>query len=67
MAGLQATVAHHDPATGTGQVLLDDGTAVAYDADAFAAGGARLLRIGQRVSLRITDGRIAGISLPPFT
>ena len=65
--GLQATVQQHDPATGTGQVLLDDGSLLAYDADAFAAGGARLLRVGQRVALTWADGRIVRLSLPPFT
>lgn len=67
MAGPQATVQHHDPATGTGQVLLDDGSPVAYDAGAFTAGGARLLRVGQRVALGTLDGRVVRVSLPPFT
>jgi 2-phospho-L-lactate guanylyltransferase len=32
-------------------VLLDDGRELAFDAAAFAAGGLRLLRFGQRVRL----------------
>lgn len=63
---LQGTVAQHDPATGCGQVLLDDGSPLPYDADAFGSGGARLLRLGQRVALTVADGRVARVSLPPF-
>ena len=47
----QGTVATFDGATGAGSVLLDDGSAVPFDAAAFAAGGLRHLRLGQRVRL----------------
>ena len=63
---MQATVVEHDPGTGSGQVLLDDGRPLAYDGEAFAAGGARLLRVGQRVALEITDGHVTRVALPPF-
>ena len=50
---MQATVRRHDEATRCGSVLLDDGTELPYDADAFAASGLRLLRVGQRVRVRL--------------
>ena len=43
---MQATAYTYDPETRSGQVLLDDGTPVAFDAPAFDAGGLRLLRPG---------------------
>ncbi|MFF4212849.1 hypothetical protein ACFYZE_26535 [Streptomyces sp. NPDC001796] len=46
---MQATAYTYDPDSRTGQVLLDDGTPVPFDAAAFDAGGLRLLRPGQRV------------------
>ncbi|MFE9451163.1 hypothetical protein [Streptomyces sp. NPDC006739] len=48
---MQATAYTYDPETRSGQVLLDDGTAVPFDAPAFDAGGLRLLRPGQRVRI----------------
>jgi len=61
---MQGTVRIFDPATRGGSVLLDDGTEVAYDADAFDAGGLRLARPGQRVALRMDDaGRITALTL----
>lgn len=50
---MQATAYTYDPETRTGQVLLDDGTPVPFDAQAFDAGGLRLLRPGQRVRIDI--------------
>jgi 2-phospho-L-lactate guanylyltransferase len=50
---VQATVRTFDPATRAGTVLLDDGLELAYDGPAFDAGGLRLLRVGQRVRLRV--------------
>ncbi|MEU6321441.1 hypothetical protein [Streptomyces sp. NPDC047009] len=52
---MQATAYTYDPETHTGQVLLDDGTPVPFDARAFEAGGLRLLRPGQRVRIE-TEG-----------
>ena len=47
----QGSVHTFDPATGAGSVLLDDGVEVPFSAAAFEAGGLRLLRPGQRLSL----------------
>ncbi|WP_371555190.1 hypothetical protein [Streptomyces longwoodensis] len=52
---MQATAYTYDPQTRSGQVLLDDGTPVPFDATAFDAGGLRLLRPGQRVRIE-TEG-----------
>ena len=48
---MQGTVSEFDTATGSGAVLLDNGTRVPFPAAAFAASGLRLLRVGQRVRL----------------
>ncbi|MFE9291290.1 hypothetical protein ACF1HU_25585 [Streptomyces olivaceus] len=48
---MQATAYTYDPESRSGQVLLDDGTPVPFDAAAFDAGGLRLLRPGQRVRI----------------
>jgi hypothetical protein len=50
---MQGTVRTYDAGTRTGSVLLDDGTELPFDAEAFAAGGLRLLRFGQRVNLAL--------------
>uniref|UniRef100_A0AAU2VNB8 2-phospho-L-lactate guanylyltransferase n=1 Tax=Streptomyces sp. NBC_00008 TaxID=2903610 RepID=A0AAU2VNB8_9ACTN len=57
---MQATSYTYDPETRTGSVLLDDGTPVDFDAQAFDAGGLRLLRPGQRVRI---EGRSEGAGL----
>ncbi|CBG69761.1 MULTISPECIES: hypothetical protein [Streptomyces] len=67
---MQATAYTYDPATRTGQVLLDDGTPVPFGAPAFDAGALRLLRPGQRVRIE-TEGegealRITLITLQTF-
>ncbi|MFP8962726.1 hypothetical protein ACLIYP_19510 [Streptomyces nanhaiensis] len=48
---MQATAYTYDPATRSGSVLLDDGTPLPFGAEAFDAGGLRLLRPGQRVRI----------------
>ncbi len=53
MTDVQATVSTFDTANGSGTVLLDDGRSVLFSPQAFAAGGLRLLRPGQRVRLTI--------------
>ncbi|MEU8520580.1 hypothetical protein [Streptomyces sp. NBC_01216] len=53
---MQATAFTYDPQTRSGSVLLDDGTPVEFGADAFDAGGLRLLRPGQRVRLETAPG-----------
>jgi cold shock CspA family protein len=60
---MQATVRVYDPETRSGSVLLDDGSELEFDADAFAAGGLRLLRFGQRVNIAVADDRITAITL----
>jgi cold shock CspA family protein len=63
LRGMQATVRVYDPETRSGSVLLDDGSELEFDADAFAAGGLRLLRFGQRVNIAVADDRITAITL----
>jgi 2-phospho-L-lactate/phosphoenolpyruvate guanylyltransferase len=61
---MQATVRTFDPHTRTGEVLLDDGKAMTFPAGAFDASGLRLLRLGQRVRLRLDgDGRIEFLTI----
>ncbi|MBQ1096560.1 hypothetical protein ACIQ1J_30040 [Streptomyces sp. NPDC097107] len=67
---MQATAYTYDPDNRSGQVLLDDGTPVPFDAAAFDAGGLRLLRPGQRVRIE-TEGagaerRITLVTLQTF-
>ncbi|CAL9570400.1 hypothetical protein [Streptomyces sp. enrichment culture] len=67
---MQATAYTYDAETRSGQVLLDDGTPVPFEAAAFDAGGLRLLRPGQRVRVE-TEGegdarRITLITLQTF-
>ncbi|NEC83185.1 hypothetical protein G3I38_29085 [Streptomyces sp. SID7958] len=67
---MQATAYTYDPASRSGQVLLDDGTPVPFDAPAFDAGGLRLLRPGQRVRVETEgegeDRRITLVTLYTF-
>jgi cold shock CspA family protein len=71
---MQGTVRTFDAGTRSGSVLLDDGTELPFDAEAFDAGGLRLLRFGQRVNLAVedgedgdgADGRITVITLSTF-
>ncbi|MET9437455.1 hypothetical protein [Streptomyces sp. NPDC006551] len=62
---MQATAYTYDPETRSGSVLLDDGTPVEFGADAFDAGGLRLLRPGQRV--RIETEPVSGAAAPRIT
>jgi 2-phospho-L-lactate guanylyltransferase len=56
-----------DEATRCGDVLLDDGSAMRFDAAAFDPSGLRLLRIGQRVRLRTNaSGAVEFITLSTF-
>ncbi|GAA3067277.1 hypothetical protein [Streptomyces glomeratus] len=61
---MQATAYTYDAESRTGQVLLDDGTPVPFDAPAFDAGGLRLLRPGQRVRIEMEgEGEARRITL----
>jgi cold shock CspA family protein len=60
---VQATVGTFDEVSGAGTALLDDGRRVTFDGAAFAAGGLRLLRFGQRVRLEYAGGRVARVTI----
>ncbi|MEO3749798.1 hypothetical protein [Streptomyces sp. B6B3] len=64
---MQATAYTFDPATRSGSVLLDDGTPLDFGAEAFDAGGLRLLRPGQRVRIEMAgeggERRITHVTL----
>jgi hypothetical protein len=65
MGAMQGTVASFDPGQHHGSLLLDDGSALEFSAEAFAASGLRLLRIGQRVRIeRGPDGEVTRVTLP---
>lgn len=62
---MQATVATFDTRTRAGTLLLDDGSALAFPAEAFARSGLRLLRLGQRVSVDAdATGAVLRVRLP---
>ncbi|CAM5598845.1 MULTISPECIES: hypothetical protein [Streptomyces] len=69
---MQATAFTYDSETRSGSVLLDDGTPVDFGAEAFDAGGLRLLRPGQRVRIEAEPGtsgaglRITLVTLQTF-
>ena len=63
---MQATAYTYDAETRSGQVLLDDGTPVPFDGEAFDAGGLRLLRPGQRVRIE-TEGTGEGLRVTLVT
>ncbi|MGZ4596786.1 MAG: 2-phospho-L-lactate guanylyltransferase [Actinomycetes bacterium] len=65
---MQATVHTYDEATRSGSVLLDDGVELPYDAEAFDAGGLRLLRLGQRVRITVDPAgtRVLMLTLSTF-
>ncbi|MFF7564803.1 hypothetical protein [Streptomyces pseudovenezuelae] len=63
---MQATAYTYDSESRSGQVLLDDGTPVPFDAAAFDAGGLRLLRPGQRVRVEMTGGKVTLVTLQTF-
>lgn len=61
---MQATAYTYSARTRSGSVLLDDGTPVEFAAEAFDAGGLRLLRPGQRVRIETEgDGALRRITL----
>ena len=62
---MQGTVATFDEIEHHGTLLLDDGTPLAFPAEAFAASGLRMLRLGQRVRIeRDGDGAITLLTIP---
>ena len=61
---MQATVREFDAASGSGTVFLDDGSVCAFGAEVFTASGLRLLRRGQRVTIRRgSSGTITALAL----
>jgi cold shock CspA family protein len=61
---VQATVRQWDPASGAGDVLLDDGRLVSFSGDAFSVSGLRLLRLGQRVRMQFDGaGNVAWVTI----
>jgi 2-phospho-L-lactate guanylyltransferase len=62
MTTLQATVATFSPQTNSGTVLLDDGTQLSFDTNAFLRSGLRMLRLGQRVKVVVLDGKIEALT-----
>lgn len=52
-----------DAETGAGAVLHDDGRREEFPASAFAAGGLRLLRVGQRIRLDYEAGQVRRVTL----
>ena len=61
---MQGTVRSFDPRTRTGDVLLDDGRVLTFPSRAFDASGLRLLRLGQRVRLRLgADGAVEFLTI----
>lgn len=61
---MQGTVRSFDPRSRTGDVLLDDGSLLSFPAAAFDASGLRLLRLGQRVRLRVnSDGAVTFVTI----
>lgn len=64
MAIAQGTVKSFDERARTGSIFLDDGAELPFSAQAFQAGGLRLLRLGQRVRFDTgPDGAIIRITL----
>lgn len=68
MTTVQATVRTFDATTGSGSVLFDDGLELPYDATAFNGSGLRMLRIGQRVRVRLDEERrqVVALTLATF-
>jgi cold shock CspA family protein len=66
---MQGTVATFDAEARSGTLLLDDGTALEFDAEAFAVSGLRHLRLGQRVVVELGTenepaGRVRSVRIP---
>jgi cold shock CspA family protein len=64
---MNATVRTFDAHTGSGDVLLDDGALLTFDAAAFGRSGLRMLRTGQRVRVMLDPaGRVEMVTLVTF-
>jgi 2-phospho-L-lactate guanylyltransferase len=60
---MQASVHRFDPETGAGAMLLDDGTELPFDREAFERSGLRLVRVGQRLTVDTDDDRVVAMRL----
>lgn len=61
---MQGTVSNFNEDT-SGEVVLDNGRRVAFDAAAFAVSGLRFLRLGQRLELDADpEGRVVAVRIP---
>jgi 2-phospho-L-lactate/phosphoenolpyruvate guanylyltransferase len=60
---MQASVHRFDPDAGAGAVLLDDGTELPFEREAFDRSGLRLVRVGQRLTVDIDDERVVALRL----
>lgn len=64
---VQATVRSYDPATRSGTVFTGDGDVIGFGPGALAGSGLRLLRPGQRVTLRRdAGGAVTALTLITF-
>jgi hypothetical protein len=63
---VQATVRTWDATTRAGTLLLDDGRQLDFPGEAVQV---RALRLGQRVQVLVTEGRVVALTLAtlPFT
>jgi hypothetical protein len=59
---MQGTVSNFNEDT-SGEVVLDNGRRVPFDAAAFTVSGLRFLRLGQRIDLD-TEGRVVAVRIP---
>jgi cold shock CspA family protein len=55
---MQASVHQYDDNTGSGSVLLDDGREIPFDGSVFDASGLRHVRVGQRVSIEMSESAL---------
>ncbi|GAA2163100.1 MULTISPECIES: cold-shock protein [Glycomyces] len=61
---MQGTISNFNEDT-SGEVVLDNGRRVPFDAAAFAVSGLRFLRLGQRVDLDTDpEGRVVAVRIP---
>jgi 2-phospho-L-lactate guanylyltransferase len=60
---MQASVHRFDPETGAGAMLLDDGTELPFDREAFERSGLRLVRVGQRLTVDADADRVVAMRL----
>jgi len=62
---MQGTVSTFDPDTRSGTLLLDDGSELAFGAEAFDRSGLRQLRLGQRLSIETAgDQKVHRVGIP---